>query len=426
MSKNTALAHDNHSDIFSGTAKSTRKDVSSSTTDFSKIGDLTKAIMDNDITQVKVLLDQISDPNQPDAYGLTPLLTAIEGNNVEITELLLAHPLIDPNTPDISGYDALTYAIHSNQEAILRLLISNKTTLISKPDQNGYTPFDWAMYLENTKFVQILIAEKIYRQEDFSHAEIVLLPTMESDVLDGIAKELATKLMERGMPVDSEGAELEKADFISLYDTPQITSIILSSIQTLNTSDLAATELHLDSEPSALTSGEPITLESEGTSPVDSPKSSPEHKSISPLSGKTDSENQSLQIMNQLQEIFPSLTIKALGKGKTLETADKATIGVKEIENDSHDPEFIIVASNDLHAAKAYIAEAIKALFPEALENPEKPLMFKITLSSLPALEKIDFSDEDDSSTSDAYESPLESTSPQLSGDNPLTDYVTA
>lgn len=58
------------------------------------------------------ILKYYNHPNQPDSFGITPLMTAIQNNASQTTELLLAHGA-STNHTDVSGKSPLMYAAKS-------------------------------------------------------------------------------------------------------------------------------------------------------------------------------------------------------------------------------------------------------------------------------------------------------------------------
>jgi ankyrin repeat protein len=84
-----------------------------------------KAIIEDNISRVKKLLDSGIDVNIKNSAKETPLYTACRLRNIEIVKLLLEHPNIDVNIKDEHGDTPLFIACDYNRIEIVKLLLSH-------------------------------------------------------------------------------------------------------------------------------------------------------------------------------------------------------------------------------------------------------------------------------------------------------------
>lgn len=93
---------------------------------------LADAILQEDITHVRRVLDYGGNLNQLDEYGFTPLIEAAIADNVDIARLLIEYGA-NVNLQDSTGSTALHWAAENNNRALCELL------LISGINPNTYT-----------------------------------------------------------------------------------------------------------------------------------------------------------------------------------------------------------------------------------------------------------------------------------------------
>lgn len=104
---------------------------------------------------LQYLLGQGLDPNQPNAFGKTPLMYAVQNNQLESVSILL-NKKADPNLSTIipedtcyytlskSGMRALHYAVRYASPELIKLLIKNGADpIVTTSEKTGGYPIDW-------------------------------------------------------------------------------------------------------------------------------------------------------------------------------------------------------------------------------------------------------------------------------------------
>ncbi|HCS62984.1 MAG TPA: hypothetical protein DIW64_02255 [Cellvibrio sp.] len=104
---------------------------------------------------LQYLLEQGLDPNQPNAFGKTPLMYAVQNNQLESVSILL-NKKADPNLSTIipedscnytlskSGMRALHYAVRYASPELIKLLIKNGADpIVTTSEKTGGYPIDW-------------------------------------------------------------------------------------------------------------------------------------------------------------------------------------------------------------------------------------------------------------------------------------------
>lgn len=139
---------------------------------------LHRAVEQNQLEVIQLLIEKGADINAETAYGTTPLVLAATAGREDAVRLLHAHgaaldhrtksgstalslvshsvpirPNIvrlllelgaNPNIPDNSGRAALHWVAQDANVEIIKLLLSNPKTELNKLDNNGYTPLYYA------------------------------------------------------------------------------------------------------------------------------------------------------------------------------------------------------------------------------------------------------------------------------------------
>lgn len=100
------------------------------------------AIKNNDLDQVKKLLDNGADVNIKYLFSFTPLHKAASSSHKDIAELLIAYGA-NINAQCDSGWTALHWASHFGNENILKILLDNGAD-ISIPNNTGRKAADKA------------------------------------------------------------------------------------------------------------------------------------------------------------------------------------------------------------------------------------------------------------------------------------------
>jgi len=85
---------------------------------------LADAILQEDIDNIRQLLNYGEDVNQIDEYGFTPLIEAAIVDNIEISKFLLSQGA-DPNKQDVTGGTALQWAVENNNKSLCTLLLNH-------------------------------------------------------------------------------------------------------------------------------------------------------------------------------------------------------------------------------------------------------------------------------------------------------------
>jgi ankyrin repeat protein len=99
---------------------------------------LPQAIRDNDIAAAQTALAQHADPNQPLAFGATPLAWAVNTQNPAMVDLLLAHGA-KPNTADADGVTPLSLACELGDAGIVAHILDAKAD-VRRARADGVTP----------------------------------------------------------------------------------------------------------------------------------------------------------------------------------------------------------------------------------------------------------------------------------------------
>jgi len=127
-----------------------------------------KAVLDSEIIQ-EIESAKHRDPgfniNQPDMYGLTLLLRAVQYDRKELVEYILADPDINVNYGDIhyrlypinTGLRMATYDWISI--SILKLFLCHKDIDVNKQKDNEWTVLHEACFKNNKKYVRELLLD---------------------------------------------------------------------------------------------------------------------------------------------------------------------------------------------------------------------------------------------------------------------------
>jgi ankyrin repeat protein len=100
---------------------------------------------------------QVSAPGANPA-GLTPLRAAVNDDQKEIAQLLLARKA-DPNIPDSEGLTPLHLAVMGQHKEMVKLLLANHAE-VNRQDNGGRTPLDCAAGLADTTIAATLLEAK--------------------------------------------------------------------------------------------------------------------------------------------------------------------------------------------------------------------------------------------------------------------------
>lgn len=146
----------------------------------------------NDYKSTRFFLENGTDPNRRNEWGLTPLHLAIGNNNIKIVKTLLQCVNLDPNRRDEWGLTPLQLAIGNSQPAIVHALLQygvsleedqpqEKTCLLraisvgnnllvsmlleygadpNHTDQSGLSPLHLAITNKNTTVINMLLERR--------------------------------------------------------------------------------------------------------------------------------------------------------------------------------------------------------------------------------------------------------------------------
>ncbi|TYA92243.1 ankyrin repeat domain-containing protein [Seonamhaeicola marinus] len=101
---------------------------------------------------VRFLIDKVDNINGTSEDG-TPLMAAVVKQNLSISKILIEKGA-NPNIADINGTTALHYAVQFKNVKISELLINNGADYTLK-DNNGKTPYDHALLSNNQELLNL-------------------------------------------------------------------------------------------------------------------------------------------------------------------------------------------------------------------------------------------------------------------------------
>lgn len=126
------------------------------------------AIEKGRLKQIKAMIEQGQDINQPDEDGTTPLQVAAKAGNIDIFNLIMEAGA-DVDIPDKKGRTALTEASKRGHADIVKKLLESGADPI-RPDVKDATPFHMASKKGHSKVVQMLIdagADKLLSKANY-------------------------------------------------------------------------------------------------------------------------------------------------------------------------------------------------------------------------------------------------------------------
>lgn len=116
---------------------------------------LIQAIRENNVEEVKILLENGVDVNKEDKVGITPLIQAAMGENIEIVKLLVTNGAdVNINTERFGS--ALSAAASAGNMETIEYLIEKKADL-NLQDRDGRTALMMAIYTSHPKIAKLLI-----------------------------------------------------------------------------------------------------------------------------------------------------------------------------------------------------------------------------------------------------------------------------
>lgn len=117
-----------------------------------------KAIMKQDVSDLKRALDSGVKPDIPDKYGFTPLMQAAQKGYIEMIEVLIEYGA-DVNFQNDSGKTSLMLAAYSGKLQAAKELRYHKADYAIQ-DRGGSTALHWAMDGGNVELLDFFIEDK--------------------------------------------------------------------------------------------------------------------------------------------------------------------------------------------------------------------------------------------------------------------------
>lgn len=115
---------------------------------------LINAALENDVEEIKILLENGADINEADLDGSTPLHLAVYYSSYDAAEFLLQEGA-DPNTVDQYDSTPLMDAVFSDDIEMVKVLLSYDVDVDYK-DSEGFTAYDYAVDYGNEELIQLL------------------------------------------------------------------------------------------------------------------------------------------------------------------------------------------------------------------------------------------------------------------------------
>lgn len=127
--------------------------------------DLFNAIVDGNLNKIRDLIANSSNVNDiilPPKW--TPILIAVESNQLEVVRLLLSNGAL-VNATNINKQTALHIAVIKNAISIAQLLIEDVNIEINAKDKRNFTPLMYAEESKNFEIVELLIKYGVAQNE---------------------------------------------------------------------------------------------------------------------------------------------------------------------------------------------------------------------------------------------------------------------
>lgn len=115
---------------------------------------LMTAAMDNNVDELRVLIEEGADIHEADSEGTTALHWAVYYGSYEAAEFLVAQGA-DPNTVDMYESTPLMNAVFAEDIRLVKLLIENGAD-VSYADSEGNTAYDYAVDYGNDELMELL------------------------------------------------------------------------------------------------------------------------------------------------------------------------------------------------------------------------------------------------------------------------------
>ncbi len=116
------------------------------------------AIRNDNVAEVKRLLDRGFDPNTPNPQTHTPLYLAIRDNAPRVVDLLLAHPQIDVNRLNRFGESPLMMAALRGNHAVAKRLLERDADAY----KTGWAPLHYAATNGDLEMIALLLEHHAY------------------------------------------------------------------------------------------------------------------------------------------------------------------------------------------------------------------------------------------------------------------------
>ena len=120
-----------------------------------KVSELIAAVKDNNIDNVKTLINKGDDVNERNRNEETPLTIASSLGNVEVAKILIINGADVNAKRYVNSYTPLMYAAEDGNDAVVKLLIDNGADVNAR-DKWGRTALAIAKEKRHTKVIQLL------------------------------------------------------------------------------------------------------------------------------------------------------------------------------------------------------------------------------------------------------------------------------
>jgi len=151
------------------------------------------ALEGDNLAVFSILISQKSvDINLPDDLGVSPLMHAVENQKFDYLDLLLMNPQIDISFKDSKGKTALIYAARAGNKHAVKTLIEKGAKLNTK-DQDGKTVLMHASEAHKPDIVEFLLSKDIKVMEKDNSGHTVFNHPIAQDIEQMLTKHLEQK-----------------------------------------------------------------------------------------------------------------------------------------------------------------------------------------------------------------------------------------
>jgi len=118
--------------------------------------ELHKAIYEENLSKIKLLLDKGVEIDKPSKAGITPLIMAVKMRNLKIVKLLIKHDA-DIEEGDKNGLTPLHYAVGERRYKIVKFLLKQPDIDLDAKNRYGITPLHQAAYMGDIELIELLL-----------------------------------------------------------------------------------------------------------------------------------------------------------------------------------------------------------------------------------------------------------------------------